>query len=130
MRLPHAYIRRSSRSRSDPGDISREFQTETVRALAERDANLVILDGDWGKFLDACERAGIEVTTHAPAVGVVRVPALPADRVVVSIALDGDAHPRSAAISALGLWAAVMTFVSESVPPFCQIQREMARSSA
>lgn len=49
MRAPYAYIRRSSRSRSDPGDISREFQTATVRALAGDDANLVILDGDWGK---------------------------------------------------------------------------------
>lgn len=48
MRRPVAYIRRSSKSRSDPGDISREFQTETVRALAGGDANLVILDGDWG----------------------------------------------------------------------------------
>lgn len=49
MRAPIAYIRRSSKSRSDPGDISREFQTETVRSLAGDDANLVILDGDWGK---------------------------------------------------------------------------------
>lgn len=49
MRAPVAYIRRSSKSRTDPGDISREFQTETVRALAGDDANLVILDGDWGK---------------------------------------------------------------------------------
>jgi len=49
MRHPVAYIRRSSKSRSDPGDISRAFQTETVRALAGNDANLVILDGDWGK---------------------------------------------------------------------------------
>lgn len=48
-RSPFAYIRRSSKSRSDPGDISREFQTETVRSLASNDANLVILDGDWGK---------------------------------------------------------------------------------
>lgn len=49
MPSPIAYIRRSSKSRSDPGDISREFQTETVRALAGGDANLVIIDGDWGK---------------------------------------------------------------------------------
>lgn len=48
MRHSVAYIRRSSKSRSDPGDLSREFQTETVRALAGGDANLVILDGDWG----------------------------------------------------------------------------------
>lgn len=49
MRAPVAYIRRSARSRSDPGDISREFQTETVRALAGHDPALVILDADWGK---------------------------------------------------------------------------------
>lgn len=49
IRAPIAYIRRSSRSRSDPGDISREFQVETVRALAKDDAALTILDGDWGK---------------------------------------------------------------------------------
>ncbi len=48
MRRSVAYIRRSSKSRTDPGDISREFQTETVRALAGGDANLVIIDGDWG----------------------------------------------------------------------------------
>lgn len=48
-RRPVAYIRRSTKSRTDPGDISREFQTETVRRLAGEDANLVILDGDWGR---------------------------------------------------------------------------------
>lgn len=53
MRRPVAYIRRSSKSRSDPGDISREFQTETVRTLAGGDANLMILDGDWGKSASA-----------------------------------------------------------------------------
>lgn len=46
-RHPVAYIRRSSRSKADPGDVSRDFQVETVRTLAN-DANLVILDGDWG----------------------------------------------------------------------------------
>lgn len=44
-----AYIRRSTRSRTDPGDISREFQIETVRALAVGEPELAILDGDWGK---------------------------------------------------------------------------------
>lgn len=48
-RKPMAYIRRSTRSRSDPGDISREFQIETVRALAKDDNDLTILDRDWGK---------------------------------------------------------------------------------
>lgn len=48
MRRSVAYIRRSTKSRTDPGDLSREFQTETVRALAGGDANLAILDGDWG----------------------------------------------------------------------------------
>lgn len=48
MRAPVAYIRRSSKSRADPGDISREFQTEAVRRLSGNAANLVILDGDWG----------------------------------------------------------------------------------
>lgn len=48
MRAPYAYIRRSSHSRSDPGDISREFQTDAVRRLSGNAANLVILDGDWG----------------------------------------------------------------------------------
>lgn len=47
---PVAYIRRSARTRSDPGDVSREFQTETVRRLAGDDGpTLTILDGDWGK---------------------------------------------------------------------------------
>ncbi len=47
---PFAYIRRSVMSRSDPGDISREFQSETVRRLAAPDADrLTILAGDWGK---------------------------------------------------------------------------------
>lgn len=48
--LPVAYIRRSARSRTDPGDISREFQIEKVRALAGEDVDrLVIVDQDWGK---------------------------------------------------------------------------------
>jgi DNA invertase Pin-like site-specific DNA recombinase len=47
---PVAYIRRSARSRSDPGDISRDFQIETVRRLAGADGpTLGVLDGDWGK---------------------------------------------------------------------------------
>lgn len=47
---PYAYIRRSVASRADPGDISREFQTEAVRTLAEEDADrLVIIDQDWGR---------------------------------------------------------------------------------
>lgn len=48
--IPLAYIRRSSRSRSDPGDLSREFQTEKVRELAGADgAALRIIDADWGQ---------------------------------------------------------------------------------
>ncbi len=47
---PVAYIRRSARSRSDPGDLSREFQTETVRQLAGDDGpSLAIIDQDWGR---------------------------------------------------------------------------------
>ena len=47
---PYAYIRRSVASRADPGDISRDFQTNAVRGLAGDDADrLVILDGDWGR---------------------------------------------------------------------------------
>ena len=45
-----AYIRRSLRSRSDPGDVSRDFQVDKVVELAGPDAaNLDILDGDWGR---------------------------------------------------------------------------------
>jgi DNA invertase Pin-like site-specific DNA recombinase len=48
--LPVAYIRRSARSRSDPGDVSREFQVEKVRALAGADADrLQVIDADWGR---------------------------------------------------------------------------------
>jgi DNA invertase Pin-like site-specific DNA recombinase len=48
--LPHAYIRRSVASRADPGDVSRDFQTEEVRRLAGDDAaRLVIIDRDWGR---------------------------------------------------------------------------------
>lgn len=50
--MPHpvAYIRRSARSRTDPGDISREFQVEKVRSLAGPDADqLVVIDQDWGR---------------------------------------------------------------------------------
>jgi DNA invertase Pin-like site-specific DNA recombinase len=47
---PAAYIRRSVARRGDPGDISREFQTEKVRALANGDGpTLRIIDGDWGR---------------------------------------------------------------------------------
>jgi DNA invertase Pin-like site-specific DNA recombinase len=47
---PAAYIRRSARSRSDPGDLSREFQTDKVRELAGADgADLRIIDADWGR---------------------------------------------------------------------------------
>jgi DNA invertase Pin-like site-specific DNA recombinase len=48
-RQPAAYIRRSVARRADPGDISRAFQTDTVRALAGNDPALVIYDQDWGK---------------------------------------------------------------------------------
>lgn len=47
---PVAYIRRSVASRNDPGDVSREFQTQKVRDLANGDgARLRIIDGDWGR---------------------------------------------------------------------------------
>jgi len=47
---PVAYIRRSARSTSDPGDLSRELQTDEVRRLAGADGpTLAILDADWGK---------------------------------------------------------------------------------
>jgi DNA invertase Pin-like site-specific DNA recombinase len=47
---PVAYVRRSVASRSDPGDVSREFQTDAVRRLAGEDATrLTIIDGDWGR---------------------------------------------------------------------------------
>jgi DNA invertase Pin-like site-specific DNA recombinase len=50
MSNPTAYIRRSVASRADPGDVSREFQTEAVRALAGPDADrLHIIDADWGR---------------------------------------------------------------------------------
>ncbi len=50
MRSPVAYIRRSVARRGDSGDISREFQTEKVRALAAGDgAGLRIIDQDWGR---------------------------------------------------------------------------------
>jgi DNA invertase Pin-like site-specific DNA recombinase len=47
---PVAYVRRSSRSRNDPGDVSREFQVREVRRLAGADADrLEIRDQDWGR---------------------------------------------------------------------------------
>lgn len=47
---PVAYIRRSVASRADPGDVSREFQTEEVRRLAGPDGPaLTIIDQDWGR---------------------------------------------------------------------------------
>ena len=50
MATPTAYIRRSVASASDPGDSSREFQSEKVRALAGAEgAALRIIDCDWGK---------------------------------------------------------------------------------
>ncbi len=50
---PVAYIRRSVASRADPGDVSREYQTEAVRALAGQDAaRRVIIDQDWGRSAD------------------------------------------------------------------------------
>src|SRR4249919_3264528 len=46
---PVAYIRRSARSR-DGGDVSKEFQTDTVRTLAGvYGPTLRIIDQDWGK---------------------------------------------------------------------------------
>lgn len=82
-RQPVAYIRRSVARRGDPGDVSREFQTEKVRALANGDgAALRIIDGDWGKsaatdkvdqrlaflsMLDAIERGDVShVYAYSP----------------------------------------------------------------
>src|SRR3954463_954164 len=48
--VPVAYIRRSVARTGDPGDVSREFQTDKVRSLANGDGpSLRIIDGDWGK---------------------------------------------------------------------------------
>jgi DNA invertase Pin-like site-specific DNA recombinase len=47
-RHPVGYIRRSTTSRGNPGDASREFQTAEVRKLAGTD-RLLIVDGDWGR---------------------------------------------------------------------------------
>jgi DNA invertase Pin-like site-specific DNA recombinase len=50
MREHIAYVRRSARSRSDPGDLSREFHTAKVLELAGADAGRVrIVDDDWGR---------------------------------------------------------------------------------
>ena len=47
---PIAYIRRSVAHRGDPGDVSREFQTEKVRSLAGPDgATMRVIDCDWGQ---------------------------------------------------------------------------------
>jgi DNA invertase Pin-like site-specific DNA recombinase len=48
-RRPVAYIRRSVKSRTDPGDVSRAFQTDEVRKMAGDAPDLLILDGDWGR---------------------------------------------------------------------------------
>ena len=50
---PVAYIRRSVARRGDPGDVSRDFQTAKVRALANGDGPaLRIVDADWGISAD------------------------------------------------------------------------------
>lgn len=50
MTMPVAYIRRSVARAGDPGDVSRDFQTTTVRSLANGDGpTLHIIDGDWGR---------------------------------------------------------------------------------
>jgi DNA invertase Pin-like site-specific DNA recombinase len=50
---PVAYIRRSVARRGDPGDVSREFQTAKVRALANGDGpTLRVIDADWGISAD------------------------------------------------------------------------------
>jgi DNA invertase Pin-like site-specific DNA recombinase len=47
---PVAYVRRSSRSRNDPGDLSREFQVQEVRRLAGAQSDaLEVRDQDWGR---------------------------------------------------------------------------------
>jgi DNA invertase Pin-like site-specific DNA recombinase len=50
MPSPVAYIRRSVARAGDPGDVSRQFQTDKVRSLANGDGpTLQIIDGDWGR---------------------------------------------------------------------------------
>jgi DNA invertase Pin-like site-specific DNA recombinase len=50
---PVAYIRRSVVRRGDPGDVSREFQTDKVRALANGDGpTLGVIADDWGISAD------------------------------------------------------------------------------
>jgi DNA invertase Pin-like site-specific DNA recombinase len=50
MGRPVAYIRRSVSRRNDPGDLSRQFQTEKVRELANGDGgSLTVIDQDWGR---------------------------------------------------------------------------------
>lgn len=47
---PVAYVRRSARSRNDPGDLSREFQVKKVQQLAGPEADrLDVRDQDWGR---------------------------------------------------------------------------------
>lgn len=50
MARPVAYIRRSVSRRNDPGDVSRQFQSDKVRELAGDDGpSLTIIDADWGR---------------------------------------------------------------------------------
>ena len=50
VRRPVAYIRRSVARRNDPGDVSRQFQTDKVRELAGADGPaLTVIDQDWGR---------------------------------------------------------------------------------
>lgn len=47
---PVAYIRRSVSRAGDRGDVSRDYQTDAVRALANGDGpRLRIIDSDWGR---------------------------------------------------------------------------------
>jgi DNA invertase Pin-like site-specific DNA recombinase len=54
--VPHAYIRRSATGVSG-GDLSRDFQTETVTALADHDPSMVVISSDWGKSASRQKRA-------------------------------------------------------------------------
>jgi DNA invertase Pin-like site-specific DNA recombinase len=86
---PVAYIRRSVARRADPGDISREFQTDAVRALANGDGpTLRILDGDWGRS------AATEKTDHR-LVFLALMEAVEAGRVTAIYAYSADRLARS-----------------------------------
>jgi DNA invertase Pin-like site-specific DNA recombinase len=57
-RYPAGYIRRSTASDSNPGDVSREVQERAIRDLAARDGHTdVRLFDDWGKSADEAKES-------------------------------------------------------------------------